>query len=80
MADAKATADAPKKTRKVGNKGPRKVFVLLQMLGDDGQPVPLNKDKIVLIKATRSAADALEVMDSGNFPNATYKAVEVQGR
>ena len=70
-------AQAPteqKKARKAPKKRP--VFVVMQQLGDDGQPVKVSKENFKLITVTRDAGSALDIMDSGNHAHAFYKKVD----
>ena len=75
MADQKTPAPG---TTKSGRKTPKKrpVFVVMQMIGDDGQPVKVAKENFKLIAVTRDAGMALDVMDSGNHAHAFYKKVD----
>mgnify|MGYP001574654956 CR=1 FL=1 len=74
MADVKVEkkVKAQRKTQ-----GPKPVFVVFQVMDENGRPIDFPKDRVNMIVGTRNAAEALEVMDSGNHQFATYKKVMV---
>lgn len=65
----------PKKTR--ATQGPRPVFVVLQVLDEQGSPMKFDKDRIKVLSASRNAGEALDLMDGGRHEHATYKKVMV---
>lgn len=69
-------ADGEKKKR--APQGPKPVFVIMQLLGDDGNPIQIDKERVNVIVGTRNAGAALEAMEG--YENAFYKAVMVEGR
>ena len=77
MADQKAPAPG---TTKSGRKAPKKrpVFVGLQILDENGQPMQFPKERINLIIATRDAGSLLEILDGNKeeYKFATYKKVD----
>lgn len=74
MVDTKS-GSAPKQQRKA--QGPKPVFVVFQVLDENGRPMSFSKDRINPIIGTRNAADALDIMDGGKYEHATYKKVMV---
>ena len=73
MADAKIEVKA-KKPRAAQK--PRPLFVVLSVLGTDGQPMEISKDRIQVLAVTRRADELLEALESGKYPNAVYKKVQ----
>lgn len=67
-------SEAPKKAR--AKQKIRPVFVVLQILDSDGNPVNIPKEQINLIAVTRDASIALDVMEGKEFPFATYKKAD----
>lgn len=78
-----ATAEAAVEVKAKAKRNPPKdkpTFIVFNVLDENGQPMDFPKERINLIVATKSAAEALEVMDKGEFAHATYKSVLVKGR
>lgn len=65
-----------KKTRKPSE--PKPVFVVFNVLDENGVAMPFDNKRINLITATESGGEALEAMDGGKHPYATYKSVMVK--
>lgn len=67
-------SDAPKKAR--AKQKIRPIFVILQILDENGNAVNIPKEQINLIAVTRDTGIALDVMEGTEFPFATYKKAD----
>lgn len=47
-------------------------FFIIQVLGDDGEPVAFDKRKIKLVSVERNAEIVMELMENGKHANAFY--------
>ena len=75
------TAEAPKTKKTRATPQPRPVFIVFQVLDAEGNvDMSFDKSRVRLITATRNAAEALEILDNGDHPGATYKSCMVKGR
>ncbi len=63
-----------KKVRKA--RAVRSKLIIFQVLDADGTAIPFNKDQLNIISVTTDAKVALDIMDDGQYPNATYKKVD----
>lgn len=52
-------------------------FVILQLLGDDGQPMHFEKRRVKVVAVERSAEKVMEAMEEGTHQNAFYLRVIV---
>lgn len=55
----------------------RPAFVILQVLGDNGEPMAFPKNRIRIVATERSAEKVMETMDGGEHANAFYLRVIV---
>jgi hypothetical protein len=76
MSDTKAsnvTPVAPTKKRRTRTaSAPKPAFVILQILGDDGQPSQIDKRRVKIVAVERSAEKVMEAMEEGAHTNAFY--------
>ena len=70
MAGEKDKTAAPARKR-----NPRPVYVALQILNEQDQPVKFAKDQINVVTASQNAGVILDVMESGEHPFVLYKKV-----
>jgi hypothetical protein len=56
---------------------PKPAFVIIQLLGDDGQPMQFDKRKVKVVAVERSAEKVMEQMEDGVHQNAFYLRVVV---
>ncbi len=63
---------AVKQKRKRSASPPRPAFFIIQVLGDDGQPIPFDKKRIKILSVERSAEKVFEMIDGGQHDNALY--------
>lgn len=52
-------------------------FVVVQLLGEDGEPMAFDKKRIRIITVERSAEKVMEMMEDGEHTNALYLRVIV---
>lgn len=64
--------EAPKAKRKRAPSVAKPAFFVIEILGDDGQPIPFDKKRVKLISVERDAEKVMEMTDAGNHPNAFY--------
>lgn len=62
--------NAPKQTRAPA--APKRIYAVVQMFDDEGQPVLNAKGKVKIVSFERSAEKVLEVIDGGKVPGALY--------
>jgi hypothetical protein len=81
------TTTAPKATRKPRDPNapkrvvtPKPAYIIFQMLDAEGNPVAFDKSRIRVVKGTKSAAEALELIEGTGLAHATYLRTMVEGR
>jgi hypothetical protein len=47
-------------------------FFIVQVLGDNGEPVPFDKKRMRIISVERSAEQVMELVENGDHPHAFY--------
>lgn len=52
-------------------------FVVVQVLGEDGEPAAFDKKRIKIIAVERSAEKVMEMVEDGAVPHALYLRVVV---
>jgi hypothetical protein len=52
-------------------------FIIVQLLGDDGQPMNFDKKRVKVVAVERSAEKVMEAMEDGTHQNAFYLRVIV---
>lgn len=67
----------PKKKRTRSPSVAKPAFVILQLLGDDGQPMHFEKRRVKVVAVERSAEKVMEAMEEGTHTNAFYLRVIV---
>tara|TARA_R100001594_G_scaffold44758_3_gene77247 strand:- start:2543 stop:2761 length:219 start_codon:yes stop_codon:yes gene_type:complete len=65
--------DKPTKGPRAGYTRP--VYLVFQIIDDNGNPIEFNKDKLNILAATRDTGIALNTMDNGKDKNVTYKMI-----
>lgn len=73
-ADINATA---KRRRSRSPSVAKPAFIIMQVLGENGQPALIDKKRIKIIAVERSAEKVLESVESGEHTNAFYLRVVV---
>jgi len=68
---------APKRKRNRSPSMPKPAFVIMQLLGDDNQPMQFDKRRVKVVAVERQAEKVLEAVESGAHPNAFYLRVIV---
>jgi hypothetical protein len=66
-----------KQKRKRSPSVARPAFIIMQLLGDDGQPMQFDKRRVKVVAVERSAERVLEAVESGEHVNAFYLRVVV---
>lgn len=74
---APATEQPTKKRRPRSPSVARPAFVIMQLIGEDGQPMAFDKKRVKVLAVERSAEKVLEVVESGEHTNAFYLRVVV---
>lgn len=64
-------AEKPKRARSPAK--PKAVYVVFQILDENGNAVSVSKDRVNLIGFTKSSDGVLAITESGKYPNAVYK-------
>ena len=72
-----APAAKPKRTRSPSVAKP--AFIIMQLLGEDGQPMAFDKKRVRVVSVERNAEKVLEAVESGEHTNAFYLRVVVPG-
>ena len=75
--DAAAQGQPAKKRRTRSPSVAKPAFIIMQLLGEDGQPMAFDKRKVKVIAVERSAEKVLEAVESGEHANAFYLRVVV---
>lgn len=52
-------------------------FIIVQLMGDDGQPMHFDKRRVKVVAVERSAEKVMEAMEDGTHSNAFYLRVIV---
>lgn len=52
-------------------------FVVMQILGEDGQPHPFDKKRVKVLAVERDAGKVLEAIDAGDYTDAFYLRIVV---
>jgi hypothetical protein len=63
---------APKQRRKRSPSVAKPAFFIVQILGEDGQPMSFDKKRVKLVAVERSAEKVMDAMEGGTYPNAFY--------
>lgn len=56
---------------------PRKVYTILQVLDEAGEPTKFDKSRVRIVSFEKSGEDVLEKVESGNHPHAFYLRGEI---
>jgi hypothetical protein len=67
----------PKRKRTRSTPVARPAYVIVQMLGEDGQPMAFDKKRVKIIAVERSPEKVLEAVESGELSNVFYLRVVV---
>lgn len=67
----------PKKKRTRSPSVAKPAFVILQLMGEDGQPMAFEKRRVRVVAVERSAEKVMEAMEDGTHTNAFYLRVIV---
>lgn len=70
-------ANKPKQRRARSPSVAKPAFIIMQLLGEDGQPMAFDKRRVRVITVERSAEKVLEAVESGEHANAFYLRVVV---
>lgn len=54
-------------------------YIIVQVLGEDGQPAQFDKKRMKIVAVERQADNVLEAIEEGQYPNAFYLRVIVPG-
>jgi hypothetical protein len=68
---------AVKKRRPRSPSAAKPAFIIMQLLGEDGQPMSFDKRRVKVIAVERNAEKVLEAVESGEHQNAFYLRVVV---
>lgn len=71
MARTPKDPSAPRKPRSPAK--PKKVYVVLQVVDENGQPTMFDKDRINVLGFETSADAVLDKTESGEYPGAFFK-------
>jgi hypothetical protein len=67
------TIEVPaKRKRKRSASVAKPAFFIIQILDEDGDPIPFDKSRVRLVKVERNAESVMELMDNTTYPNAFY--------
>ena len=66
-----------KKRRHRSPSVPKPAFVVVQVLGDDGQPQSFDKKRLKIVTVERSAEKVMEMIEDGQVENALYLRIMV---
>lgn len=71
------TEAKPKRKRAAFTRTARPVYLVMQVLGEDGNPVSFNKSHLKVLTVERSADKVLEAVEAGKYPNSFYVRVVI---
>ena len=71
-ATATVTPIAPKAKRARSPSKPRKIFAVVQVLNEAGEPIKVPGGTVKLVEFCRSAEKVLEYIDDGKVPHGLY--------
>lgn len=77
MSETVTAAGTPRKRRPRTASPPKPVFVIVQVLGEDGNPVPFNKNQLKIVGVERDAEVVMEKMESAEKTNAFYLRIAI---
>ena len=77
MSETVTAAGTPRKRRARTATPPKPVFIIVQVLGEDGTPVEFNKSHLKIIGIERDAEVVMEKMESAEKTNAFYLRIVV---
>lgn len=69
--------EQPKRKRARSPSVAKPAFIIMQLMGEDGQPMAFDKRKVRVVAVERSAEKVLEAVESGEHSNAFYLRVIV---
>jgi len=72
---AAAPVKKPRRPRSPSTAKP--AFVIMQLLGDGGEPMEFDKRNVRVVAVERSAEKVMEAMENGEHPNAFYLRIVV---
>jgi hypothetical protein len=71
-------AEQPAKKRRARSASvPKPAYIILQLMGDDGQPMPFDKKRVRILAVERNPEKVLEAVESGEHNNAFYLRVVI---
>jgi len=76
-ADTAPAQPAAKKRRARSPSVAKPAFIIMQLLGEDGQPMSFDKRRVRVVAVERAAEKVLEAVESGEHTNAFYLRVIV---
>jgi hypothetical protein len=50
----------------------RPAFFIIQIVDEEGEPMPFDKKRVKIVSVERSAEQVMELVESGNHPHAFY--------
>jgi hypothetical protein len=53
------------------------IYAVMQVMGDNGEPMAISKDQVKIIGGYKSAENVLDIMESGQHKNAIYKKISL---
>jgi hypothetical protein len=62
----------PKAKRRRSPSVAKPAFFIVQVLDDNGEPMPFDKKRMRIISVERSAEQVMELVENGNHPHAFY--------
>tara|TARA_Y100001951_G_C11182425_1_gene206746 strand:- start:367 stop:579 length:213 start_codon:yes stop_codon:yes gene_type:complete len=51
------------------------IYAVMQIMDENGSPMPIPKDDVNIIGGYKNAENVLDIMESGEYPNAIYKKI-----
>lgn len=67
-----STNAPPKAKRRRSPSVAKPAFFIVQVLDENGEPMPFDKKRVRIVSVERSAEQVMELVENGNHPNAFY--------
>jgi hypothetical protein len=62
----------PRQKRKRSPSVAKPAFFIIQILDENGEPMPFEKKRVRIVSVERSAEQVMDLVESGRHPNALY--------
>jgi len=68
-------ADEEKAKAKTKRRSNLPIYAVMQIMDENKSPMPIHKNDVSIIGGYKNAEHVLDIMESGEYPNAIYKKI-----